>query len=401
MKKLILLSALLVSFTSTHAQNIDKLKKRELRVLANTQKEQLVIKNNKINDQGTIINDQSTTIKNSSARINELIQIKTQLENFKISSLDSINKLNTKNAIIPGLKNEIIRLSDSINSVNNLLSSYKSQASFSTNQNSYGFLNNLYIGNSQIENQTFRLVPAGVIAVNNSIKYDDYYNDLTPISQFIPLANLNFGIQERENTLIYKGITLKNTRKYIKDNYKTISGAELYTLYPTFFPTFSFLKGKLLTITNENISKDYLFSVKQSTELSKNLGQKGIYFSLTDDNEKEYLLELIVINNEVYLRINSENPGPHNNSLEKIGMKWSVTHSYESKVVRYWTDSYGTESSDSKDMNSSNADFEADYYKNRAEYYLECDQFYISPWLVPSTYESSVRITPDMFLFKL
>ena len=401
MKKLILLSALLVSFTSTHAQNIDKLKKRELRVLANTQKEQLVIKNNKINDQGTIINDQSTTIKNSSARINELIQIKTQLENFKISSLDSINKLNTKNAIIPGLKNEIIRLSDSINSVNNLLSSYKSQASFSTNQNSYGFLNNLYIGNSQIENQTFRLVPAGVIAVNNSIKYDDYYNDLTPISQFIPLANLNFGIQERENTLIYKGITLKNTRKYIKDNYKTISGAELYTLYPTFFPTFSFLKGKLLTITNENISKDYLFSVKQSTELSENLGQKGIYFSLTDDNEKEYLLELIVINNEVYLRINSKNPGRHNNSLEKIGMKWSVTHSYESKVVRYWTDSYGTERSDSKDMNSSNADFEGYYYKNRAEYYLECDQFYISPWLVPSIYESSVRITPDMFLFKL
>jgi len=396
MKKLILLSALLVSFTSTHAQNIDKLKKRELRVLANTQKEQLVIKNNKINDQGTIINDQSTTIKNSSARINELIQIKTQLENFKISSLDSINKLNTKNAIIPGLKNEIIRLSDSINSVNNLLSSYKSQASFSTNQNSYGFLNNLYIGNSQIENQTFRLVPAGVIAVNNSIKYDDYYNDLTPISQFIPLANLNFGIQERENTLIYKGITLKNTRKYIKDNYKTISGAELYTLYPTFFPTFSFLKGKLLTITNENISKDYLFSVKQSTELSKNLGQKGIYFSLTDDNEKEYLLELIVINNEVYLRINSKNPGRHNNSLEKIGMKWSVTHSYESKVV-----GYGGGRTSIRDIDDGDRDFTVGYDKTRSEYYLECDQFYISPWLVPSIYESSVRITPDMFLFKL
>ena len=46
-------------------------------------------------------------------------------------------------------------------------------------------------------------------------------------------------------------------------------------------------------------------------------------------------------------------------------------------------------------------DNEGYYYKNRAEYYLECDQFYISPWLVPSIYESSVRITPDMFLFKL
>ena len=62
MKKLILLSALLVSFTFTHAQNIDKLKKRELRELANTQKEQLLVKNNKIDDQANII-------LNSSARI--------------------------------------------------------------------------------------------------------------------------------------------------------------------------------------------------------------------------------------------------------------------------------------------------------------------------------------------
>ena len=406
MKKLILLSALLVSFTSTHAQNIDKLKKRELRALANTQKEQLVIKNNKINDQGTIINDQSTTIKNSSARINELIQIKTQLENFKISFLDSINKLNTKNAIIPGLKNEIIKLTDSINSVNNLLSSYKSQASFSINQNSYGFLNNLYLGNDRIENQTFRLVPAGVLARNKLIDHGGYSYDRNTdfITRFIPMTKLNIGIEEKKNTFLSQGTSLKNFKKPIKDNFKWILGVELYNLYPEIFPTFSFLKGKLLTITNENVSKDFLFSVKEKSSresLNDQLGQKGVYFSLTDDNEIEYLLELIVINNEVYLRINSENPGSHNNSLEKIGIKWSVTHSYNSKVVRYWTDSYGTERSDSKDMNSSNADFEADYYKNRAEYYLECDQFYISPWLVPSTYESSVRITPDMFLFKL
>jgi hypothetical protein len=399
MKKLILLSALLVSFTSTHAQNIDKLKKRELRVLANTQKEQLVIKNNKINDQSTII-------KNSSARINELIQIKTQLENFKISFLDSINKLNTKNAIIPGLKNEIIKLTDSINSVNNLLSSYKSQASFSINQNSYGFLNNLYLGNDRIENQTFRLVPAGVLARNKLIDHGGYSYDRNTdfITRFIPMTKLNIGIEEKKNTFLSQGTSLKNFKKLIKDNFKWILGVELYNLYPEIFPTFSFLKGKLLTITNENVSKDFLFSVKEKSSaesLNDQLGQKGVYFSLTDDNEIEYLLELIVINNEVYLRINSENPGSHNNSLEKIGIKWSVTQSYNSKVVRYYTDRYGTERSDSKDMNSSNADFEADYYKNRAEYYLECDQFYISPWLVPSIYESSVRITPDMFLFKL
>ena len=401
MKKLILLSAILVSFTFTYAQNIDKLKKRELRELANTQKEQLLVKNNKIDDQANII-------LNSSARISELIQIKTQLENFKLSSLDSINKLNTsmnnlsvKNAIIPGLKNEIIKLTDSINSINNLLSTYTSQASFSSNQNSYGFLNNLYTGSSKIENQTFRLVPAGVIARNMGLGSDYNTNRRRGFPQFIPLAKLNFGIQEKKNTFLSQGTSLKNFKKYIEDNYKTVSSADLYNLYPEIFPTFSFIKGKLLTITYENVSKDFLFSVKKSTsEASKNLGQKGLYFSLTDDNEEEYLLELIVINNEVYLRINSRYFERHNNSLEKIGMKWSVTHSYNSKVVKYWTDSYGREESSSRDMNSSYDDFEVDYYKNRAEYYLECDQFYISPLLVPSTYEKSVKITPIMFLFK-
>jgi hypothetical protein len=406
MKKLILLSALLVSFTFTHAQNIDKLKKRELRELANTQKQQLLVKNNKIDDQANII-------LNSSARISELIQIKTQLENFKLSSLDSINKLNTsinnlsnKNAIIPGLKNEIIKLTDSINSINNLLSSGTSQASFSINQNSYGFLNNLYLGNDRIENQTFRLVPAGVLARNNLIDHGGYSYDRDAdfITRFIPMTKLKIGIEEKKNTFLSQGTSLKNFKKIIKDNFKWILGVELYNLYPEIFPTFSFLKGKLLTITNENVSKDFLFSVKEKSSvesLNDQLGQKGVYFSLTDDNEIEYLLELIVINNEVYLRINSRNSGSHNNSLEKIGMKWSVTHSYNSKVVKYWTTNNGYERSDSKGMNSSDDDFTDDYYKYQAEYYLECDQFYISPWLVPSTYESSVKITPDMFLFKL
>ena len=403
MKKLILLSAILVSFTFTYAQNIDKLKKRELRELANTQKEQLLVKNNKIDDQANII-------LNSSARISELIQIKTQLENFKLSSLDSINKLNTsmnnlsvKNAIIPGLKNEIIKLTDSINSISNLLSTYTSQASFSSNQNSYGFLNNLYTGSSKIENQTFRLVPAGVIARNMGLGSDYNTNRRRGFPQFIPLAKLNFGIQEKKNTFLSQGTSLKNVKKYIEDNYKTVSSADLYNLHPEIFPTFSFIKGKLLTITYENVSKDFLFSVKKSTsEASKNLGQKGLYFSLTDDNEKEYLLELIVINNEVFLMISSgEGYEGRNDSLENIGMKWSVTHSYNSKVVKYWTNSNGYERSDSKGMNSSDDSFIDDYYKYQAEYYLECDQFYISPWLVPSAYESSVKITPDMFLFKL
>ena len=49
-----------------------------------------------------------------------------------------------------------------------------------------------------------------------------------------------------------------------KDNFKWILGVELYNLYPEIFPTFSFLKGKLLTITNENISKDLKRKVRNN-----------------------------------------------------------------------------------------------------------------------------------------
>ena len=60
-------------FSSAVAQEIDKLNKRELKELANNQKEQIVIKNSQINDQNLII-------ENSSEKIKELNQIKAQLE---------------------------------------------------------------------------------------------------------------------------------------------------------------------------------------------------------------------------------------------------------------------------------------------------------------------------------
>jgi len=404
MKNTLFTLALLVSFSSTLAQNIDNLKKRELKELANTQKKQLIIKNNQIVDQNTII-------ENSLEKINVLNQIKIRLLNFKLSSLDSINKLNTKNAIIPSLENEIIKLTDSINSINNLLSSYILQVSSSINQDStstsYGFLNNLYLGYSQIENQTFRLVPAGVIARNNHIRNNN--NNGGSITQFISMAELNIGIQENKKTYLSNINDVKDFKQLIKDNYKLISGDKLYKLYPEIFPTFSFIKGKLLTITNE---KDFLFSVKDKNLedlLAKQLGQKGTYFSLTDDNEKEYLLQLILINDEVYLRINKSGNRNTNNSLAKIGMKWSVTSNLKSRVVRYFDNGERSEEADidsyenrimTQYYDKKNNSYKYKYYDN-SDYYLECAQTYISTFLIPSIYESGVMIDPEMFLFKL
>jgi len=413
-------------FSSAVAQEIDKLNKRELKELANNQKEQIIIKNSQINDQNLII-------ENSSEKIKELNQIKAQLEislseseknlkvleSYKLSSIDSIQKLNSENAVIPNLENEIIKLTDSINSINNLLSSYVSQGPSNVNQSSvstnYGFLNNLYLGYSQIENQTFRLVPAGIIAENKlNNNSNNYNNSGYRIPQFISMSELKIGIQEKKRTYLSYRNDVQNFKQLIKDNYKMISGSNLYNLYPKIFPTFSFVKGKLLTITNENISKDFLFSIKEKNtedDLENQLGQKGKYFSLTDDDEKEYLLELILINDEVYLTFNFYDYYNNENDLAKLGVKWEVTSNYESKLVRYYDNGYG-ERTDTAQINSGdNALMDSNYdYSNRkttyflyedSDYFLECDNTYMSIWLIPTIYESQVRVNPGIFLFKL
>ena len=415
-------------FSTTIGQDIENLNKRELRELTNSQKKQIIIKNSQINDQKSVI-------ENSSERIKELNQKKIELEisllkyednlkvleKFKLSSIDSINKLNTENSVIPKLENEIVILKDSIKNIKNLLSSSISQDFSSNDQSSLssnpGFLNNLYLGFTKIENQTFRLVPGGIMAINKLNNDNNTYNkNGYKIPQFLSMSELKIGIQEKKKTYLSKKSDIKNYKQLIKDNYKMISGPSLNNLYPNIFPTFSFLKGKLLSITYENITKDFLFSIKEKNsdeDLENQLGQKGKYFSLTDDNEKEYLLELILINDQVYLLFNfynsnySENYG---NDLEKLGINWTVSSSYESKLTRYWESGQSmkeTANIDSPENRLMDYDYDNKTKKSiyfpyeYSDYYLECDRTYMSIWLVPTIYESQVRVSPGMFLFKL
>ena len=413
-------------FSKTIGQDIENLNKRELRELANSQKKQIIIKNSQINDQKSVI-------ENSSERIKELNQTKIELEislskyednlkvleKFKLSSIDSINKLNNENSVIPKLENEIVILKDSIKNIKNLLSSSISQNFSSNDQSSLssnsGFLNNLYLGFTKIENQTFRLVPAGIIAMNKLNNDNNTYNkNGYKIPQFLSMSELKIGIQEKKKTYLSKKNDIKNYKQLIKDNYKMISGPSLNNLYPNIFPTFSFLKGKLLSINYENITKDYLFSIKDKNsdeDLENQLGQKGKYFSLTDDNEKEYLLELILINDQVYLLFNFYNSGysgNDGNDLEKLGINWTVSSSYESKLTRYYGSSYTqTANIDSPENRLMDNDYDNKTRKyiyfpyEDSDYYLECDRMYMSIWLVPTIYESQVRVSPGMFLFKL
>ena len=93
-------------------------------------------------------------------------------------------------------------------------------------------------------------------------------------------------------------------------------------------------------------------------------------------------------------------------------MKWEVTSNYESQLVRYYNNSYGEERSLTAQINSGdNALMDSNYdYSTRkttyflyedSDYFLECDNTYMSIWLIPTIYESQVRVNPGIFLFKL
>ena len=239
--------------------------------------------------------------------------------------VDKVAQLRRENNKISILENEILVLKDSILSVNSLLNTYQSQINQSSNTSSNisssydSFLNDLYLGITEIENQTLDLKPAGIIAVNH-IRYfnnDDDYNNYNirlghNITQFFDISEIDYQVEKRINKELFNTLDIQNWKSFIESNMLSSSRAG------DIFPTFSFLKGKLLTIKSENHEKDFLFSVKEHDygrdndyynsvyNNTKFSGQKPIYFSLTDEDEKEHLFGTIVINNEVYLMLSNK-----------------------------------------------------------------------------------------------
>ncbi len=239
--------------------------------------------------------------------------------------VDKVAQLRTENNKISILENEILILKDSVLTVNSLLNTYQSQINQSSNTSSNisssydSFLNDLYLGITEIENQTLDLKPAGIIAVNH-IRYfnnDDDYNNYNirlghNITQFFDISEIDYQVEKRINKELFNTLDIQNWKSFIESNMLSSSRAG------DIFPTFSFLKGKLLTIKSENHEKDFLFSVKEHDygrdndyynsvyNNTKFSGQKPIYFSLTDEDEKEHLFGTIVINNEVYLMLSNK-----------------------------------------------------------------------------------------------
>ena len=339
----------------------------------------------------------------------------TDLYSYEV---DKVAQLRTENNKISILENEILILKDSVLTVNSLLNTYQSQINQSSNTSSNilssydSFLNDLYLGITEIENQTIDLKPAGIIAVNH-IKYftnDDGFNNYdlqlgNNITQFFDISEIDYQVEKRINKELFNTSDILNWKSFIESNMLSSSRAV------DIFPTFSFLKGKLLTIKSENHEKDFLFSVKEhdygrdynsayAYNNTKFSGQKPIYFSLTDEDEKEHLFGTIVINNEVYLMLSK-------NDLINLGLSFKTSNELSRNTIlkTFYSDNsprgeytYERDYDDPLCYNSNSASYMA---CSDRRYYIYNDLNTIYVKTKKTLFRESSIVDPIFILFKL
>ena len=99
---------------------------------------------------------------------------------------------------------------------------------------------------------------------------------------------------------------------------------------------------------------------------------------LANSQKKQIIIKNSQINDQVYLLFNFHNYG---NDLEKLGINWTVSSSYESKLTRYNGSSYTqTANIDSPENRLMDNDYDNKTRKyiyfpyEDSDYYLECDR---------------------------
>ena len=324
--------------------DISRFNKKLLKDLAQEQSlyiNQLIEVNRELNKR---INDLESLLKISQNNLDLSNNELKKYTDLYSDEVDKVAQLRTENNKISILENEILILKDSVLTVNSLLNTYQSQKNQSSNTSSKisssydSFLNDLYLGITEIQNQTLDLKPAGIIAVNY-VRYftnDDNFSNSSlgnNITQFFDISEIDYQVEKRINKELFNTSEIENWKSFIESNMLSSSRAG------DIFPTFSFIKGKLLTINSENYEKNFLFSVKEHEYEKTNdyyynnayrktrySGQKPIYFSLTDEDEKEHLFGTILINNEVYLMLSK-------NDLINLGLSFKTSNELSRNTI--------------------------------------------------------------------
>tara|TARA_B110000211_G_scaffold226877_1_gene280967 strand:- start:619 stop:1503 length:885 start_codon:yes stop_codon:yes gene_type:complete len=209
-------------------------------------------------------------------------------------------------------------------------------------QNNNDFLTNLFLDSTQIKNQDFKLKLVGFVnpRAQEVKKYDDYIDrNLTDFyfSEILFLSDVKTSIQRRSSR--YLGdYDEYNPNIFLDKCSFNLSGSNKNHIMVSpesldYFPVLSFIKGKLLTITDKDSlaldirlkANDYLFSLSKSSEYD-NYGHKSMHFNLTDENENAYIINTTIINDESYLMMSS-------NEMYRLGFLTKFTNESKFKIM--------------------------------------------------------------------
>jgi hypothetical protein len=264
---------------------------------------------------------------------------------------------------------------------------------FSFSQINEDFLTTLFIDSTKIQNQEFKLDLAGFINTkgqkikipygNNQYVTDD--EDNYYLSEVLFLDDVLMAQQKKSEVYLgdydssmpddFKNRCSWNWEK--NKNLKMIASDSV-----NLFPTLSFIKGKLLTIKQTNSSKDYLFSVPELP--NKNYGYKNMIFDLTDDNEKAYTINTLIIDGQSFIALS-----PY--EMRELGFETNFSDESEFKIL---CDYFGDK------IDSTDNSFNWRKY----DCYCSCDKNYLKVFKKKTLHMDRVyNLDQDkiIFLFKL
>lgn len=254
-------------------------------------------------------------------RNKEIIDLENEISDNLLELADNKELIEKKNKLIVDYQlryDELILLNDSINDKLDSLTYYQSSAyeqllennesltslfSTYTDSSVWGsqsnFLYDLLKGNEEINNQTLQLKFAGTYNISQQKEYDEYGN-YNYENLYIPHIYMN---DELRFTTKYYTNGIKYDLSY-KECISLVEGKRKKYSYLTLpkktFPTFSFVKGKVLTISNSHSTSTSDYSFSSSYE--KNEKNSFLQFKLrSTTNSKLINLTTIVIKNNVYL----------------------------------------------------------------------------------------------------
>lgn len=165
-----------------------------------------------------------------------------------------------------------------------------------SNSDDRNLLTEIYDGTYTVSNEIFEAKLVGVYVDDHTISYKEgYYDKTINIQNYYTVDQ--FTVVKQLPMEVYWSVeeTDKTNKDWNKENISTYSGTEA----PSWF-TFEFLRGKLLTIKADT-TRDYLFSGFSKHDKGK-LGTQGMNLSLTSDDEKQFIIETIVgQDDEVYV----------------------------------------------------------------------------------------------------